>query len=212
MVFIRDLKREQPHRIALGVDGALPELSPRDRFTLAHEIVHTFFFNSASPPGKIEGYPRGRTLEDLCQYGARQLLLPEPLLKRQLTGGEPVSSGLVCRIADYFGASPEVVIRRLDECGTIEHSGPSLLIAREMADADDAEIIAAFIDPLLLTLRLRPEPYSSLSDWSAGMLDESFWASARWQGTSTIKDSTVRFRKIPYNPGTHFIEIEVTAG
>jgi hypothetical protein len=209
VVYIRDLKRESPHRILLDNDAALPDLAPRERFTLAHELAHTFFFTTSSPPAKLAGYPRSRILEELCQYGARQLLLPEAALRRRLAENDPVTSAFICRIADQFAASPEVVIRRLDESGMVGYSGPSLLMLQEEAHSDDAEVIAAYIDSSLLPYRLRPEPYTSLSEWGAGMLDEGFWASSRWQGTSAIRDATLKFRKIPYGPGFCFLEIDV---
>src|SRR5437016_14630956 len=57
----------------------------RSRFTLAHELVHSFFYDlNGGVPKPLKGSPRGERLETLCHIGASQILLPDALLKQQL--------------------------------------------------------------------------------------------------------------------------------
>src|SRR5882724_3585209 len=58
----------------------------RRRFTLAHEVAHTFFIKShgSSGPGSEEGYAcDNRETEDLCNLIAAELLIPDHMLRRE---------------------------------------------------------------------------------------------------------------------------------
>lgn len=68
-------------------------LSPRQRFTLAHEISHTFFYGRDLK--RVRPHPSERLLEDSCNYAAGRLLLPEDHRSPHKDGGEFVSRCLV---------------------------------------------------------------------------------------------------------------------
>lgn len=87
----------------------------RQRFSLAHEIAHTFFFDlqdgSLSP---VKGGPRGLQLEKACHECARMLLIPERFLDRELKKIDGrVSTQEVLQWAKTFDVSVEVLLRKL---------------------------------------------------------------------------------------------------
>lgn len=84
----------------------------RQRFSVAHEIVHTFFYDvAASPPVRLA--PQGDHAEEiLCNKGAIELLVPTVTLEasQQLMYRTAQS---VLRLADEFEVSPQAMSRRL---------------------------------------------------------------------------------------------------
>jgi Zn-dependent peptidase ImmA (M78 family) len=93
----------------------------RQRFSLAHELAHTFFYETnGSVPKPMRGSPRHSKLEYLCHLAANQLLVPENLLKRELLRtGEIASAESILDLAAVFGVSVEVLMRRLHKLGLI---------------------------------------------------------------------------------------------
>lgn len=89
--------------------------SGRIIFTIAHEIVHTFFpnsrsgarFRSLTSPGSREA----NELELLCHLGASELVMPFDEFQRQANGRFGLTS--VERLASYFGTSFEATVYRL---------------------------------------------------------------------------------------------------
>lgn len=80
-----------PEAVLVPIErGFLVRLRPgvsehRARFSLAHEIGHTFFYDlSASPPRRLLGMQhnvlRDRKKEDICNAFARELLIPRALV------------------------------------------------------------------------------------------------------------------------------------
>jgi Zn-dependent peptidase ImmA (M78 family) len=84
-------------------------------FTIAHEIIHTFFpnsrsgarFRSMTSPSSREG----NELELLCHLGASELVMPLDEFQLQADGRFSLSSAE--RLASYFGTSFEATVYRL---------------------------------------------------------------------------------------------------
>jgi hypothetical protein len=89
----------------------------RRRFSLAHEIAHTLFFEMRDGVMKPSlGAPRGDQLEMACQKVAAMLLVPKSLLERELgEGGEVSSADSILQLACQFEVSVEAMVRRLGE-------------------------------------------------------------------------------------------------
>lgn len=89
--------------------------SARIVFTIAHEIVHTFFpnsrsgarFRSLTSPGSREA----NELELLCHLGASELVMPFDEFQRRANGRFSLAS--VASLASYFGTSFEATVYRL---------------------------------------------------------------------------------------------------
>lgn len=104
-------------------------LSARQRFTLAHEICHTFFYDASRKPSKP--HPNPRLLESLCNYGAQRLLLPDHLVEREIgTGRRFDSIEMACDLACAARVSIEVLLQRLDALYRLKETDYALLTFR----------------------------------------------------------------------------------
>jgi hypothetical protein len=86
----------------------------RLRFSLAHEIAHTFFFQVQD--GKLrpmKGGPRGDDLERACHEAAGQMLMPTCLLPAEIEKTRTVSGEDIIQFARIYDVSVETVLRRL---------------------------------------------------------------------------------------------------
>jgi len=87
----------------------------RVNFTIAHEIVHTFFpvtaggarFREMNEPDSREA----RELENLCDLAAAELLMPADDFRREIRGNWSLSQ--VARLSERFGGSFEATAFRL---------------------------------------------------------------------------------------------------
>jgi len=108
-------------------------LSVRQRFTFAHEISHTFFYDAARQPCKP--HPTPRLLEGSCNHGAQRLLLPEHLLAREIgTGRRFDSIEMALDIASAARVSAEVVLQRMDELDQFKETDYAILTFRKQDD------------------------------------------------------------------------------
>lgn len=91
-------------------------LPPRVRFTIAHEIAHTFFFRwSGEKPVSLVDNPKQQllpSLETACNRAAGALLLPQALL-RPIVQDRSWTLSLFCSVASFFNVSPHVLLLRL---------------------------------------------------------------------------------------------------
>jgi hypothetical protein len=123
---IRDIRRSdvrQHGTLVPTTDGFVLTIGgetsgTHERFVLAHEVGHTFFYDmSRSPPEP--GY--GRRPEDhwveegLCSEGARRLLMPERQLTDWISGVTSPDAQAVYGGTRLFDVSSELLIRRLQE-------------------------------------------------------------------------------------------------
>jgi hypothetical protein len=145
----------------------------RQRFTLAHELIHTFYYDrSARPPRVLQGSAEEDKLERLCNLGAGQLLVPTMLLKKEGEGRIFSQASEIVDLAQKFDVSAEVVVRRLDDI-------PDLL------ESDFAVVLVEFSDPLKPTIQaacktqwLRaelpsPRPGTDFFQWIRPLWDRS---------------------------------------
>lgn len=92
----------------------------RYRFSVAHEIGHTFFYDiTMTPPTRLLSWSsRGgfyRKEEDICFAFARELLMPRELVAAALDeiGGSRPSLDVVSRVAERFCVSREAATIRM---------------------------------------------------------------------------------------------------
>ena len=92
-------------------------LPPKVRFTIAHEIVHTFFYNLETRYTRVAGRHRKElaSLERTCNQGAARLLVPERFLRHFLSDETRVSASELARLAHRFGVSAECLVYRLQK-------------------------------------------------------------------------------------------------
>jgi hypothetical protein len=123
-------------RIFLNSDGQSPAelqeryrkesnnamMPPRLRFSVAHELAHTLFYDFSEAKPKIAKQftsGGGRTalenLERSCNRLASHLLLPTPILRDEFLRLKAVNPRSISELADRAGVSLEALLRRLNE-------------------------------------------------------------------------------------------------
>lgn len=115
-----------------SVKVARSDRSTRARYTLAHEIAHTFFYDrSRTPPERLSPYDSGRSAsseirsatqleERFCDAFAAELLFPREAAKIELATctriGDPVELlAFVEKLGQKWGISVEFALRRLNQ-------------------------------------------------------------------------------------------------
>lgn len=83
----------------------------RLRFTLAHEICHTFFYEFV-PEIKFAPHPIDPFEERLCNLGAAELLMPAAAVERNASQ-RPICMQSLCELASEFSVSIAAMFVRL---------------------------------------------------------------------------------------------------
>lgn len=168
----------------------------RERFTIAHELVHTFCYDrNGGVPKRIKGSPVGRKLERLCHIGASQILVPEGLLRREVkTRGEVASVESILDLVRVFNVSAEVLIRRLHDIQLFANEKFAAVLV-DSADGKKRQIRAACYGSLLLCLTNCPNRGSDFDSWVLPLLGPSSNPDAtKW--THRTRAATIIARKV----------------
>lgn len=179
----------------------------RERFTLAHELVHTFFYDLADgEPRPTRGAPRGKKLEYLCHAGAGRILVPDALLRQEVSQrGNVASVNDIAQIAKVFNVSIEVMMRRIH---TLElfASDKFAAILVNAVDNVTPTIQAACYGPLLLCNAARPKRGMNFEAWlsqlrgRSGRLQESEW-------TRETPSAVISARKVSRSDRSFFLQL-----
>jgi hypothetical protein len=138
-------------------------LSVRQRFSLAHEIAHTFFYKlSDSIPVPDDTVSNGFELEQVCDRTAGHILVPTSLLHREIEDYEKIDAAFIRSIASKFQTSLTVMIQRISAVASNPLERCVLLARRLNADA---EIRAIYFGVGLLRTFPRPKRYTRLTEW-----------------------------------------------
>jgi hypothetical protein len=193
-LYIRD---RSTRSLSLDDVADLDSLKPRQRFVLAHEIAHTFFYDFALDPPRISKQaPKSEIMEWLCQQGASQLLLPDRFLLQYLSKDKPLDINLAVEIGKKFKASTEAVIRRVDELDSAKAPFRALVLVRLNRDRRDAKIRAVCFHHSLLPFLPRPKLYSHLTEWlSIFQREEEFWTEKMWDYENERKEGKLFIKK-----------------
>jgi len=109
--------REQVVNWTKSYENSEDRLLPhRARFTIAHEIVHTFFYDNlgSKPRNQVKDTDSNKfPLEALCNYGASLILMPEAYLGRSLKNQDILQPETIEIIRKQFDVSAEALVRRL---------------------------------------------------------------------------------------------------
>jgi len=97
-------------------DGFMMRLRSRQsegrlRFTTAHEVCHTFFYELV-PELKFRLHITDPLEERLCNIGAEEMLMPLARVKTEAQD-MPVSLDSLAQLAEHFGVSPSAMLLRL---------------------------------------------------------------------------------------------------
>lgn len=138
----------------------------RRRFSLAHEIGHTLFYdceNGEIKPRKDS--PRGENLEAACHKAASMFLVPSRALTRELNKQPSLNAAVVVELADRFEVSVEVMLRRLNDLGRFE-SGWAPVLTRRSQEGLTVEYAA--YPPWLKSHLIEPTRGVPFNKWFGG--------------------------------------------
>ena len=111
--FIEPIGTAFAHGFKVTVNPGKPDV--RIRFSIAHEICHTFFYELV-PEIKFQAHSPDEMEERLCNYGAAELLLPEAEL-RETAKGIPPSLDSLDQLCRQYHVSSEVMVIQLRNLG-----------------------------------------------------------------------------------------------
>lgn len=195
----------------IDISGREPEgqLTARQRFTLAHEIVHTLFYTfSGSTPTPNPIASNGVILEEICNRTAGQILLPTHLLKREIDDRGQIDSTLILSISGKFRASLAVTMDRINAVESASPSRSCILLIRRLEGF--AQIRAAYFGAGLLSVLPQPPKYAKVTDWlpdfPVGVID----GRENDEYHITRKGLAVKFTKILFGSGSFFfLEVRI---
>ena len=161
-IYIRDTRFKEMEIADTEPTGLL---SRRQRFTLAHEIAHTYFYNlSAEDSPKADmNAPKGPILENLCDAAASQIMVPTEMLKRRLQSLDEFNIDFVQDIATSFNVSLTVALRRLGALASSISAAQCVILAHRRHD--DSDIQACCFGTGLLRILPRPTRFAKLGEW-----------------------------------------------
>jgi hypothetical protein len=151
MVYVRCDQRDADElnaRFALDESGAnLPaKVAGRARFTIAHEVAHTFLYDRKSRPPRfrldITNKRSARSLEYACNTAASELLFPESILESRFTNVDLLDPDALSQLADTAVISKEALVWRLASVRRVLR--PDGIIAAVGKRAEGWEIKAIF--------------------------------------------------------------------
>src|ERR1700726_3105801 len=161
-IFLRNRERWE---LDLNEPDGLDRLNKRQRFTFAHELAHTFFFDlNAQPPKEIKGVPRWNVLEPACDQAAAVILVPHRSLRSHVRAAERFSAELTLDVARVFGVSLEVALRRLAIVREFDNEPVGLvLVAR--GPSGHSIVRAVCFRTALRSFLQPPQRYQRLEEW-----------------------------------------------
>lgn len=117
-------------------------MNARQRFTLAHEIAHTFFYKGTDrvlvPTFNVKTRQEYRALEEICDLAAKRILVPKRLLSNEIVASigdsERIDVKFVQNMVSRFKVSYEVMLDRLRAAEPENVFARCILLAREERD------------------------------------------------------------------------------
>lgn len=189
-------------------------LSSRQRFTLAHEIAHTYFYRRPRDKGiprPKQTFKDERELEDLCDRAAARIIAPTAMLAHVLSGTpegpEGIDATLVHALTLRFRTSPRVLIeglRRVDPSNLFDRC--ILFITRSKGFP---EVVTWYRGPRMLsTLPIPKQPYHPLTDWLPQVPPSLIEGEDReWE--TTAGGRAVIFRRLSWGSrGDFFLQVD----
>jgi Zn-dependent peptidase ImmA (M78 family) len=101
-------------------------MQPRLRFSIAHELAHTFFYDTSKKrPQLTKTFSSGGglaaldNLERNCNTIASHLLLPTPMFRKEFLRLKMISPETVLSFAHKAGVSLQALLLRLNKCDSL---------------------------------------------------------------------------------------------
>jgi hypothetical protein len=176
-------------RCAAGAEQCLNDLYQRDetgaelpaeivrqsRFTIAHEIAHTFLYdirhNPPRPKEFVNRLYQADDIETICNKAAAALLVPERAIERDFPDADLLKPQTLKKISDAALVSRAVVIWRLHALNRVSHPfGIVAAIRRKHQNWYFAAVSAHYSMPRQLVSKMLNQSVSSILGPSAVFL------------------------------------------
>lgn len=180
----------------------------RNRFTVAHELVHTFFYErNGGVPKPMRGSPKGQRLERLCHIGASQILVPDLLLKWEVNhSGEVAAAETISKLAKMFEVSLEVMMRRLQELQLIADANFAAILV-DAVEGGRRLIRAACYGPILLSQVVAPRRGLDFDSWVRQLQPPSVRPQdTEW--TFTTRTASIIAKKVPCSSRSFLLDLK----
>jgi IrrE N-terminal-like domain len=205
-LLLRDL---EPRDLDIETEEPQGALSPRQRFTFAHELAHTYFYEASSQiptARKVEMIPP--ELEEVCDGAAGRILVPATLLKREISqdlsgNRERIDADFVRAMAVRFSVSHHVMINRLHvvESGNV-FARCILLVRKKLGEA---QIGACYMGLRLLSIFPKPKNYDSVANWLPELPRDILERDGGGRWNVTRRGHQLEIEKIPLGRSGDFL-------
>lgn len=204
-----DLSVQDPERIDF--------LTNRQRFTLAHEIVHTRFYKSDGGTPQLTGKVRKKQedpddvgVEEICDRAAGRLLVPTQVLKSEIRNAlnndcERIDAQFVGMMARRFRVSYEVMIGRLRSVEPGNVFARCIALIRRIDG--DYRLVAWYVGQTLLPTfpRLKEYLYKPFREFLPDLTPSVLGATEIREHRFSINGHDLLFRKLPAGNKTDFL-------
>jgi len=186
-------------------------LTARQRFSLAHEIAHTFFYKfTEHVPVRtisVKKYQDYKDLENICDRAAKRILVPMQLLRtevqRILGDRRQIDAAFVRQMVSIFRVSYEVMLERLRTMEPENEFARCILLVRE--NEDEAQVKTWYMGMGLLSAFPPLEKYRPVADWFPEFPRELVAANGSRECKLTRKGRELLFRKVPLGRAGDFL-------
>jgi len=148
------------------VSGNDNQLPVRHRFTIAHEIAHTYFYDLSKQPPSMQFPPNAdkelRRMEKACDAIANRMLLPKLILEDFVKKNDPTDPNRLRELAGKSAVSPQVVVSAFgSSTGCLPHNSGIASVAHD----GTCYRITSFAFGALLKTRFTLAKGQKLSEW-----------------------------------------------
>jgi hypothetical protein len=200
-----DIYLRDPLPRDIDISGPEPPdlLSTRQRFSFAHEVAHTYFFDlSKSVPTPTGSFSDPTELEKTCDLTAAHILIPTTILrkeiKRKIGDAANIDSAFVRSAASDFRTSIHAMLERLTRVAPSDLDRGVVLIRRLEGDA---QIQAFYFGVGLMPILPRPKKYIRVTEWlrdfpktEIAKREDSAWAINRYGRSVSFTKRELRSR------------------
>jgi hypothetical protein len=196
------------------------KLTARQRFSLAHEIAHTFFYKGMDqvpvPTLSAKTRQQRRELEEICDLAAKRILVPTRLLRSQveaaLEGSDQIDANFVRKMVTRFKVSYEVMLGRLQAEEPKGLSERCILLAREDEDGRP-EVKGLYMGISFLPALPSIKRGNLVGDWFLGFPQGILERDGARECSVSRKGRELLFRKTPLRKaGDFLLQIDVLGG
>ena len=188
------------------------ELTARQRFTLAHEIAHTFFYKGMDqvpvPTFRVKTRLEYRELEEICDRAAKRTLVPTRLLRTQVKAAlgesDQIDANFVRKMVSLFNVSYEVMLDRLQAAEPENLCARCILLAREEREGGP-KVKACYMGLDLLSVFPPIQRNKSITNWFSGFPQAILERDGIRECSVLRKGRELLFRKTPLRKAGDFL-------